>query len=72
MPDTPPETRPLPLIMVGDSVDDMAAGRDAGAITVLLKSQGKEDLEHDDRTDVIIDRLDELIGLLENGLTARL
>jgi phosphoglycolate phosphatase-like HAD superfamily hydrolase len=63
--------RRLPLIMVGDSVDDMAAGRDAGALTVLLRSKGKEELEKDPRTDVVISRLDELIGLLERGLEAR-
>lgn len=46
----------LPMIMVGDSVDDMAAGRDAGALTVLLRSAGKEDLERDERTDVVVSR----------------
>ena len=62
----------LPVVMVGDSVDDMAAGRDAGALTVLLRSVGKgqsEDLAIDERTDVVIDRLDELISLLEAGLS---
>ncbi|KAM3425315.1 putative hydrolase [Cercospora zeina] len=58
----------LPIIMVGDSVDDMAAGRGAGALTVLLKSEGKEELETDARTDVAIGTLDELIGLLEQGI----
>ncbi|KAF2211684.1 hypothetical protein CERZMDRAFT_42658 [Cercospora zeae-maydis SCOH1-5] len=58
----------LPIIMVGDSVDDMAAGRDAGALTVLLKSEGKEELETDSRTDVAIGTLNELIGLLEGGI----
>ena len=57
--------------MVGDSVDDMAAGYDAGALTVLLRSEGKEELEKDERTDVVISRLDELIGLLQGGLTWR-
>ncbi|KAF7188065.1 putative hydrolase [Pseudocercospora fuligena] len=68
VPETPPEERPLPLIMVGDSVDDMAAGRDAGALTVLLRSEGKEELETDSRTDVVISRLDELVALLREGL----
>lgn len=54
--------------MVGDSVDDMAAGRDAGALTVLLRSDGKEELEVDERTDVVVRRLDELVELLEGGL----
>lgn len=56
--------------MVGDSVDDMTSGRDAGALTVLLRSEGKEELETDERTDVVISRLDELIGLLKSGLVA--
>lgn len=71
VPDTPAEERPVPLLMVGDSVDDMAAGRDAGCMTVLLRSDGKEDLEVDRRTDIVISRLDELVELLENGLQAR-
>jgi phosphoglycolate phosphatase-like HAD superfamily hydrolase len=57
--------------MVGDSVDDMAAGRDAGAITVLLRSEANAHLVDDARTDVVIDRLDDMIGLLEKGLTAK-
>ncbi|EME83077.1 uncharacterized protein MYCFIDRAFT_51537 [Pseudocercospora fijiensis CIRAD86] len=68
VPETPPEERLLPLVMVGDSVDDMAAGRDAGALTVLLRSEGKEELETDSRTDVAISRLDELVALLRDGL----
>ncbi|KAF4555868.1 putative haloacid dehalogenase-like hydrolase 7 [Elsinoe fawcettii] len=58
----PPE---IPLIMVGDSIDDIIAGHDAGAATVLLRSPGKEELETDERTDLVIDRLDELISALE-------
>jgi phosphoglycolate phosphatase-like HAD superfamily hydrolase len=58
----------LPMIMVGDSVDDMAAGRAAGCVTVLLKSQGKEELEVDGRTDLVVGRLDELVEILQQGL----
>ena len=47
---------PIPLIMVGDSIDDIVAGHDAGAATVLLRSAGKEELEDDPRTDVVISR----------------
>ncbi|KAK3086928.1 hypothetical protein LTR53_020027, partial [Teratosphaeriaceae sp. CCFEE 6253] len=65
---TPPEERLLPLVMVGDSIDDIAAGYEAGALTVLLRSEGKEELEQDERTDVVISRLDDLIELLNNGL----
>jgi phosphoglycolate phosphatase-like HAD superfamily hydrolase len=56
VPESSPESRQLPILMVGDSVDDMAAGREAGAVTVLLRSEGKEDLETDERTDVVISR----------------
>ncbi|KAK1071398.1 hypothetical protein LTR33_010450 [Friedmanniomyces endolithicus] len=71
VPQTPAGERPLPLIMVGDSIDDMVAGYEAGALTVLLKSEGKEELEVDSRTDVVISRLDELIELLDEGLKSR-
>jgi phosphoglycolate phosphatase-like HAD superfamily hydrolase len=57
--------------MVGDSVDDMAAGRDAGAVTVLLRSEANGHLVDDHRTDFVVDRLDDMISLLENGLTAK-
>ncbi|EGP87995.1 uncharacterized protein MYCGRDRAFT_99943 [Zymoseptoria tritici IPO323] len=60
--------RKLPMMMVGDSVDDMASGRAAGCVTVLLKSEGKEDLEVDGRTDLVVGRLDELIEILKKGL----
>lgn len=40
--------------MVGDSIDDITAGHAAGALTVLLRSSGKEELE--ERADVAIDR----------------
>lgn len=52
----PVADKPIPLIMVGDSIDDIIAGHDAGAATVLLRSEGKEDLEKDPRTDLVIDR----------------
>jgi len=57
--------------MVGDSIDDIIAGYDAGALTVLVKSPGKEELETDERTHVVVERLDELVGLLEGGIEAR-
>ncbi|KAK5722154.1 hypothetical protein LTR17_014346 [Elasticomyces elasticus] len=71
VPKTPAAERLLPLIMVGDSIDDMVAGYEAGALTVLLRSEGKEELEADERTDIVISRLDELIGLLDGGLKSR-
>ncbi|KAJ4422682.1 hypothetical protein N0V82_002686 [Gnomoniopsis sp. IMI 355080] len=59
------------LIMVGDSIDDMTAGRRAGAATVLLVNSANEHLAKHEHTDLVIERLDELIGVLEEGFTAR-
>lgn len=59
------------LIMVGDSIDDMTAGRRAGAATVLLVNPANEHLATHEHTDLVIERLDELIGVLEEGFTAR-
>jgi phosphoglycolate phosphatase-like HAD superfamily hydrolase len=52
---------------VGDSLDDMTAGHVAGAATVLLANDRNEALKEHEHTDVWIDRLDELIGVLEGG-----
>ncbi|KAK3678987.1 hypothetical protein LTR78_001440 [Recurvomyces mirabilis] len=68
VPSTPSDERLLPLIMIGDSIDDMTAGYDAGALTVLLRSEGKEGLETHEKTDVVVDRLDDLVEMLEKGL----
>ncbi|KAG8168560.1 hypothetical protein KVR01_001309 [Diaporthe batatas] len=59
------------LIMVGDSIDDMTAGRRAGAATVLLVNPANEHLASHEHTDLVINRLDELIGHLEEGFTGR-
>jgi HAD superfamily hydrolase (TIGR01509 family) len=59
------------LIMVGDSIDDMAAGRRAGAATVLLVNHGNARLASHEYTDLVIGRLDELVGILDNGFEAR-
>lgn len=59
------------LIMVGDSIDDMTAGRRAGAATVLLVNPTNEHLATHEHTDLVIERLDDLIGVLEEGFTAR-
>jgi phosphoglycolate phosphatase-like HAD superfamily hydrolase len=55
--------------MVGDSIDDMIAGYEAGALTVLVRSEGKEELEVDPRTHVVVERLDE-VGMIGDGNTA--
>jgi phosphoglycolate phosphatase-like HAD superfamily hydrolase len=59
------------LIMVGDSIDDMTAGRRAGAATVLLVNDVNRHLVEHAHTDLVISRLDELIGVLENGFQGR-
>lgn len=59
------------LIMVGDSIDDMTAGRRAGAATVLLVNPANVHLSAHEHTDLVISRLDELIGHLEDGFTGR-
>jgi hypothetical protein len=53
--------------MVGDSLDDMAAGRKAGAATVLLANDKNGGLREHEYTDLVIKRLDELIGILGDG-----
>jgi phosphoglycolate phosphatase-like HAD superfamily hydrolase len=59
------------LIMVGDSIDDMAAGNRAGAATVLLVNDENEHLVGHEYTDLCIRRLDELIPVLEEGFVGR-
>lgn len=59
------------LIMVGDSIDDMTAGRRAGAATVLLVNPANEHLAEHEHTDLVIGRLDDLIRHLEDGFTGR-
>ncbi|KAK1518342.1 haloacid dehalogenase-like hydrolase [Colletotrichum abscissum] len=59
------------LIMVGDSIDDMIAGRRAGAATVLLANDVNVHLVDHEHTDLVIRRLDELIPILEDGFSSR-
>ena len=59
------------LIMVGDSIDDMTAGRRAGAATVLLVNDVNAHLSEHENTDMAISRLDELVGILEEGFVGR-
>ncbi|KAK9471943.1 HAD-like domain-containing protein [Dipodascopsis tothii] len=60
--------KPNELVMVGDSVDDMLAGRRAGAATVLLSSDVNGHLHSAPETDAVVERLDDIIGLLKTGL----
>ncbi|KAL2862844.1 putative haloacid dehalogenase-like hydrolase [Aspergillus lucknowensis] len=57
------------LIMVGDSLDDMTAGHTAGAATVLLLNDHNGHLKEHMHTDLCIEKLNELVGILENGFT---
>jgi len=59
------------LIMVGDSIDDMTAGYRAGSATVLLVNEVNAHLATHEHTDLCIRRLDELVGILENGFVGR-
>lgn len=45
----------------------MTAGHVAGAATVLLANEKNEALKEHEHTDVWIDQLDDLIGVLERG-----
>lgn len=60
------------IIMVGDSLDDLTAGRLAGAATVLLLNDVNRDLANHENTDLVIHQLDELIQVLETGFQGRL
>ncbi|KAI0452133.1 HAD-like protein [Xylaria acuta] len=59
------------LIMVGDSIDDITAGRRAGAATVLLVNSENAHLAEHPHTDLAIRRLDELVGVLDAGFMGR-
>ena len=59
------------LIMVGDSIDDMTAGRRAGAATVLLVNDINRHLAEHEHTDLVVDQLDDLIDILERGFRGR-
>ena len=57
------------LLMIGDSIDDMAAGRRAGAATVLVGHSGNGEIRVHEFTDYVVESLDQLIEVLENGLS---
>ncbi|KAL4932763.1 putative haloacid dehalogenase-like hydrolase [Aspergillus undulatus] len=59
------------LIMVGDSIDDMTAGHAAGAATVLLLNDHNGHLKEHLHTDLVIEKLHELIDILENGFVGQ-
>ncbi|KAI1270604.1 HAD-like protein [Xylariaceae sp. FL1019] len=59
------------LIMVGDSIDDMTAGRRAGAATVLLVNKENAHLAEHPHTDFVVKSLDGLVEVLEDGFIGR-
>ncbi|KAJ6443331.1 had superfamily [Purpureocillium lavendulum] len=59
------------LIMVGDMIDDMTAGRKAGAATVLLVNDVNRAIADHAHTDLVIDKLDDLVAILEEGFEGR-
>jgi HAD superfamily hydrolase (TIGR01549 family) len=59
------------LIMVGDSIDDMTAGHRAGAATVLLVNEVNKHLAEHEHTDAVVEQLDDLIKMLEDGFEGR-
>ena len=56
---------------VGDSIDDMVAGSRAGAATVLLANESNAELKQHECTGTWIERLDDLIGLVDDGFEER-
>lgn len=58
-------------VQVGDSIDDMTAGHAAGAATVLLLNDRNAHLKEHPHTDLCINRLDDLIGILDQGFVGQ-
>lgn len=52
-------------MIVGDHGDDLACGRAAGGVAVLIRRHGNAAFE--ESADLVLDRLDDLVGYLENG-----
>jgi HAD superfamily hydrolase (TIGR01509 family) len=62
------EVQGADVVMVGDSSDDMVAGRRAGAMTVLLVGGGNEAVREREETDAWVRSLAELWERLAAGL----
>ncbi|KAL1979756.1 hypothetical protein VTN96DRAFT_5232 [Rasamsonia emersonii] len=65
------DNRAESMIMVGDSIDDMTAGHAAGAATVLLLNDRNAYLKEHPHTDLCINRLDDLIEILDRGFVGQ-
>lgn len=59
------------IIMVGDTSDDIIAGHQAGAATVLLANDENGDAAKMKEVDLVIGEVEELIGVLEEGFHGR-
>lgn len=62
---------PENLVMVGDSIDDMRAGRRAGAGTILIKTDVNDHVSNAEETDVTVSNIEDIIGLLQDGFTSK-
>lgn len=69
-PAPPPDQRCNNVIMVGDSIDDVLAGKRAGCVTIVLQSEdgAGQNPEVVEMADFSVRRLDEIIHLLEQGM----
>ncbi|KAI9014093.1 HAD-like domain-containing protein [Hyaloraphidium curvatum] len=56
---------PRDCMIVGDHGDDLRCGRDGGGVAVLVRREGNAAFEG--VADRVVDRLDEIIGMLEGG-----
>ena len=56
---------PSEVMMVGDHLDDLQCGAAAGAATALLRNPLND--RHAVHADIVVDRLDDLINVLESG-----
>lgn len=57
--------------MVGDSIDDMMAGRRAGAGTILIQTDVNDHVRNAYETDVTVSDLTDVIDVLKNGFESK-
>lgn len=55
---------PSDTVMIGDSKDDMACGKAAGSITILLRNEKNAQLT--DEADFVVDSLEHIVGILQS------
>ncbi|CDO94228.1 unnamed protein product [Kluyveromyces dobzhanskii CBS 2104] len=60
-------TKPSEMVMVGDSIDDMRSGADAGFITILLENDVNRHLTEDkELVHYSVNQLDDIVNLFES------